>query len=392
MATRFVSMARQGQARPVVALVEPFYGGSHRQLVDLLGSRLREQRVEVSLCILPARKWHWRLQAASLRLAGEIPAGIRVLFATSMVNLTELLGLRPDLGSSDVKKVLYFHENQLTYPVQAVEAESGRTLAADDFHMGWAQIMSCLAADAVVFNSRFNLESFLGKVDAFINRIPEQQLRVHGVAAKIRLKSSVLYFPVEVPPSPLPHDATLEARSSQLLTILWNHRWEYDKNPNEFFQTLLELEASETPFRVIVLGEGFVEGPPIFKTALETLSGSQHCTIVHWGYARTREQYFELLRQSDVVVSTSNHEFFGVAVLEAVLCGCYPLVPNRLVYPEIFHPDNLFSTQRQLAKKLRYLCRNPYPARKFFSEHKDEFSRFTWESLRPQYMQLLRPD
>jgi hypothetical protein len=107
--------------------------------------------------------------------------------------------------------------------------------------------------------------------------------------------------------------------------------------------------------------------------------------VVHWGYALTRERYLKLLRESDVIVSTSNHEFFGVAVIEAVLCGYYPLVPDRLpVCPQLFPRENLSSTQRQLLKRLRFLSRNPRSARQFLVEHGAELARFTWQNLRPR--------
>jgi len=52
------------------------------------------------------------------------------------------------------------------------------------------------------------------------------------------------------------------------------------------------------------------------------------------------ENYSKLLHSGDIVVSTATHEFFCVAIMEAIYCGCHPLVPNRLHYPEII-PDHL---------------------------------------------------
>lgn len=56
----------------------------------------------------------------------------RILFASSVLNLAELAALRPDLGK--LKKVLYFHENQLAYPVQNWKER--------DFQYGYNQILS----------------------------------------------------------------------------------------------------------------------------------------------------------------------------------------------------------------------------------------------------------
>ena len=55
---------------------------------------------------------------------------VSVLFTSSVTPLAELCGLRPDLAA--LHKVLYFHENQLVYPV--------RKAAETDFQYGYNQI------------------------------------------------------------------------------------------------------------------------------------------------------------------------------------------------------------------------------------------------------------
>ncbi|MHC4998158.1 MAG: glycosyltransferase, partial [Planctomycetota bacterium] len=45
--------------------------------------------------------------------------------------------------------------------------------------------------------------------------------------------------------------------------------------------------------------------------------------------------YEEALIESDIVVSTAHHEFFGIGMLEAIAAGCFPLLPQRLSYPTI---------------------------------------------------------
>ncbi|KAM6348461.1 tRNA-queuosine alpha-mannosyltransferase isoform 5-T7 [Alca torda] len=169
-----------------VLLIEAFYGGSHKQLMDLLQEELREDCV---LCTLPAKKWHWKARTAALYFTQTVPASTnyRILFASSVLNLAELAALRPDLAK--LKKVLYFHENQLAYPVQKCQER--------DFQYGYNQILSCLVADVVVFNSAFNMESFLTSIGKFMKLIPDH--RPKDLEKIIRPKCQVLYFPVRFP-------------------------------------------------------------------------------------------------------------------------------------------------------------------------------------------------
>ncbi|XP_066543608.1 tRNA-queuosine alpha-mannosyltransferase isoform X3 [Amia ocellicauda] len=330
-----------------VLLIEAFYGGSHKQLIDLLQENV-EDCVTFSL---PAKKWHWRARTASLYFMQAIPSSstYRVLLTSSVLNLAELVALRPDLGK--LKKILYFHENQLVYPVRKSQDR--------DFQYGYNQVLSCLVADVVVFNSSFNMESFLTSISTFMKLIPDH--RPKDLEKLIRPKSQVLYFPIKFP----------------------DVRREHDKDPEVFFKTLLKLKEKGLSFQVSVLGETFTDVPDIFAEARKDLDAY----ISHWGYLPSKEDYLKVLCEADVVVSTARHEFFGVAMLEAVHCGCYPLCPKALVYPEIFSAEYLYSTPEQLFKKLQDFCRKPDIVRRHHV--KVDTDQFSWAALCRKFRSLL---
>lgn len=43
-----------------ICIIEPFYGGSHKQLIDLIESELKISNRKYDLFTMPAKKWHWR--------------------------------------------------------------------------------------------------------------------------------------------------------------------------------------------------------------------------------------------------------------------------------------------------------------------------------------------
>uniref|UniRef100_A0A8P4G8C6 tRNA-queuosine alpha-mannosyltransferase n=1 Tax=Dicentrarchus labrax TaxID=13489 RepID=A0A8P4G8C6_DICLA len=279
----------------------------------------------------------------------QVTPSHRVLFSSSVLNLCELVALRPDLAR--LKKVLYFHENQLVYPVRKEQER--------DFQYGYNQVLSCLVADVVVFNSSFNMESFLSSISSFMNKIPDHRPR--DLDLLIRPKCEVLYYPIQFP----------------------DVRREHDKNPELFFSTLIKLKERQLQFELSVLGETFTDPPEIFSEARLQLDAH----ILNWGFLSSKEDYLRVLSQADVVVSTAKHEFFGVAMLEAVHCGCYPLCPKALVYPELFPAEYLYSTPEQLCKRLQALCRRPDIARRHVV--KVDTSSFSWMSLKERFETLL---
>lgn len=51
---------------------------------------------------------------------------------------------------------------------------------------------------------------------------------------------------------------------------------------------------------------------------------------------KTKEEYYQLLRRAEYAVSFALQETWGIAMQEATLCGCIPIVPARLSYKEMY--------------------------------------------------------
>lgn len=198
-------------------------------------------------------------------------------------------------------------------------------------------------------------------------------------------KSEVMYYPITVPP-----DVRTSSTPPTYLHIVWNHRWEWDKGPKEWFEAVDALLADDfckDKFKISVLGESFAEVPEPF------LQKDKYAAVIeHWGYQPTKQDYYNILYSADVVVSTTWHEFFGVSILEAIACGCYPVCPKRLVFPEYLPPSYLYNTQTQLVKKLKNLIKRPETVRNRLTwAHEMPTEQFQWLNLKPKYSGLFNP-
>lgn len=355
-----------------ILALEPYYGGSHRAFLD---SWIAGSRHLWTLLTLPAYKWKWRMRHGAITLAAEVGERLTageswdVLLCSDMLDLAEFRGLAPGAVHA-LPAVAYFHENQLTYPVR-VEKER-------DLHFGLTNLTTALAAGEVWFNSAFHRDQFLDAIPAVLKRMPDYQ--PFEAADQIRAKSTIQPQGIE----PMPPRGN---RRRGPLRILWAARWEFDKDPETFFEALEIARAAGVEFRLSVLGERFKRVPEVFARARESFAGN----IDLWGYLPRRADYVVALAEADVAVSTARHEFFGVGAVEAIAAGCFPLMPRRLAYPEILAGvggvEACFydGSAGHLAARLGELSRRPDDLWGGDPERgRRAVARFEWPVLRPR--------
>ncbi len=327
-------------ARRILAL-NAYHGGSHRAFLEGWSTHSRH---EFTVLTLPPYKWKWRMRHAAISFAEEVTKRLDqgqrwdALFCTDMLNLAEFRGLLP-AAAGQLPAVIYFHENQLTYPDQQTRER--------DLHFGFTNLVSCLAADRVWFNSAYHQGEFLAALSDTLHRMPDH--RPLRAVDQIRERA-------EVHPPGIEEFAASRCPwpASEPLRVAWAARWEHDKAPEQFFAALRLLRQRGIPFRLSVLGESFGNVPPCFPEARREFAAE----ILRWGYQRRRADYLTALAESDVFVSTANHEFFGIAMVEALAAGCFPVAPCRLAYPEVLGPSRAWfydGTTEGLAGRLAEL-------------------------------------
>ncbi len=318
-----------------IAAIETFYGGSHRVFIDGL---IQHSRHKISLFKLSDKLWRWRMKVSATEIIQNVGnlGEFDLIFLTSLCNVAELKAL---VGPTCPPVVLYVHENQHTYP--------RNTKQKRDFQIEWIDFMNTVTADFVIYNSKFHRNSYHQALESFIHEIPHTALSADYWIKRAQDRSITLY-----PGTNTPDNIAKRSSTNNVPRIIWNHRWEYDKQPILFLKTLIRCMHVGYDFEVILLGESPSNPSNKYKNLINQLSER----IFHYGYVESREEYFSLLVSGDIVVSTAIQENFGLSIVEAIQCGSFPLLPNRLSYPELipkkYHTSVLYNTDDEFFSRL----------------------------------------
>ncbi len=327
-----------------IVLIEPFFTGSHKQWA--LGYKYHSKH-NIDIISLKGIFWKWRMHGGALTLSKMFNEYLKLNKKPDLIIVTDMLNLPVFTSFANVKNIpiiSFFHENQITYPWSTQDRDKEKNR---DHHYGFINYTTALRSDLVMFNSHYHKNIFIKELKKFLKKFPDNN-DLFNVDI-IEKKSVVSYLGLDLEK----FDQYKKNSTNQCPIILWNHRWEYDKNPKEFFKCLKKIKNENIDFKLIILGEEFHTEMDVFTKSRKYFSNE----IIHMGYAKSFSEYASLINKSDILPVTTKQEFFGVSVIEAIYCDVFPILPNRLTYPELFNsdknPDNFYQDSDDLFIKLK---------------------------------------
>ena len=347
-----------------VLLIEPYLGGSHRVWAEGYAAASGH---EVTIVSHPGSWWAWRMRGAALTLARDVAElaadGYRpdVVLVSSMVDVAALRSfLHPSIGRPPL--AVYFHESQLAYP-PSPQQQADTTLGL----LNWT---SAVAADGVYFNSGYHHDVFFEATHRLLVSFPDHPHT--GFIAEVAARAAVLPVGVDL------HWSSAQTSRGTTPVVLWNHRWDHDKDP-ETFADGIRAVAETHDFRLALAGERLDTGSRV----LDELTADMGDRI-EVNHHLDLEEYRALLLRSDIVVSTAVQEFFGISIVEAVAAGARPVLPRRLSYPWLIpgeHHATVLYAPGSFAAALRSALDAPHPP----DGLRQSMSTFDWSAVAPRY-------
>ncbi|HEV2293794.1 MAG TPA: DUF3524 domain-containing protein [Tepidisphaeraceae bacterium] len=292
-----------------ILALEPFYGGTRRQMLETI---IRCSRHRWTLLKLPPRRIERRLTAAAIWFAEQLSrhwvGQMDLLFTSEALNLADFYRLMPQLSRKP--SVVYFHSNQLP------DVRTFERSPLDMVNLNTAQ-----AANEIWFNSMYHLRQFLSRATALVLRHDELLGRnpMNELAARAQLMLPPVDFSVV-------HELSLGD------TIIRNKRKIFvetrDAHMKLLNAALATLVRRKEQFELVTVGPVEELDDTYPRTALPENDERSHVRA---------------LMQCGVFISTRIDAPADSHAVRALAAGCSLIVPDAGVYPELI-PDLLQSS------------------------------------------------
>ena len=160
--------------------------------------------------------------------------------------------------------------------------------------------------------------------------------------------------------------------------IVFPHRWDTEKRPDLFMFIMAQLWKRRQDFEVLV-----TTSRPMFRSNSPDLMALivQAPFPVRIASGISKETYYQLLSTAKVFVSTAIEETFGYCLVESVLLGCTPVVPDGLSYPEILRGDKryLMHTPAQYVDAIDHFLDSPCPCVEYVQRYNNSVGNILTE-------------
>jgi len=244
------------------------------------------------------------------------------------------------------KTIMYWHENQFEYPNKKAH------------YIGFKELHNFISSDINIFNSEFHKQDFYKKANKEINKFGLDSLT--SVLDEKYDLSLVVYpgFDIENI-NTIKINKEITKRSTKYSPIiLWNHRWSKDKDYFMFFSMMRHLKKNKYNFKLNIFGEAVIINNDDFINFKKQMGNY----INKFGFLDSKNQYYEEILKSDIVISTAIEENFGISMVESMYLGLTPVLPNRLSYPELtpkeFHKKVLYNSYDEAISNIKNILDN----------------------------------
>jgi len=151
-------------------------------------------------------------------------------------------------------------------------------------------------------------------------------------------------------------------KSEKYNRIVFPHRPDPEKGIDEFL-SVIEILSEEPEFDSWTIAfctskEKYQSKDPNINKRLSYLR-KRHSNIKVYENLE-KEEYYTLVSDSKIIVSTTLEENFGYCLVEALALGTHPIVPNKYSHPEIINePKCLYNNREEFIQLIKEAMINP---------------------------------